>query len=637
MRIVDRIYDWDEEAEPIDLSNEDVGALRDAANELREEPVGADLFLAMWVAGNAACDEALVYFLSIAEDPGLLAEMTRIIEAAPREKLPPGLSAILLSVAARPELHAITRAKALQGVLYLAQESPALMRRLQAHLLELDLEGDGTYLAHAAKIMGFVLSHQQDEQLALQLRALLNVPPARSEAAFALGQLSLAAALGETDRQKAILAFEAASAMMHEALASSEIRADASLYALCIETLLRFHRDSGIDDVKHYVEAVSQAAFCYAVTTLPSDERSNGSSWMGNAALEGLRWFELASRLAKLEERLKARAWLNATMVIEEELLLIYNASRSILRRSDDGGIEAIIRPRISTSLLENRIQLATLEQWLEDNNSEPDSLQILSARAIVHEAMEASVHRHPRQAAVHSWAAADIVEKLPAPLVVEGRQLLKMTLADFDLEQSDPVLIQIWSSVVEELGKNSDYAADADARNYFNIVLYKTISFVISRRSLSASSIDGIAYLYNRDNKKPPLEKDLQKDYFRFLQATPLRSTCSRETNDLGSGRADIHFHRNGITWVAELKKTDSNHDLDGLLKNYGLQTTAYQRSSYTYCILMVLDLVDRGGNASHVREAVGVRRITPDVGDTTYSVVVCRVQGRLKSPHDL
>ncbi|MDM9627639.1 hypothetical protein QTL95_17185 [Rhizobium sp. S152] len=197
--IVDRILGWDPADAPVDLSNEGIAGLREAADELRDEPSGADLFVAMWIAQTLVCDEALIYFLSVAEDPGMLAEMTRVIAACPRTQVPLSLPVTMLQIAARKGLHPITRAKALQGVLYLVQSGPSAMRRLQAHLLELEFDDDQTYLAHAANIMGFVLSHVEDNELLGHLHGLLQIPGARAEAAVALGQLSLAAGIADPD------------------------------------------------------------------------------------------------------------------------------------------------------------------------------------------------------------------------------------------------------------------------------------------------------------------------------------------------------------------------------------------------------------------------------------------------------
>ncbi|MBY5794931.1 hypothetical protein [Rhizobium leguminosarum] len=168
-------------------------------------------------------------------------------------------------------------------------------------------------------------------------------------------------------------------------------------------------------------------------------------------------------------------------------------------------------------------------------------------------------------------------------------------------------------------------------------LILFTTLSFAFSRTNLTAGAIVGVDYLFNRNRTTPPPERDLQKDFFSFIQSTAPRQIAVRERSDRGGGRADIDFVLNGVNVVAELKKTDADHDLEGLARTYGLQTAAYQRSSCTFCVLMVLDLVDRRGAAAHIRERVSVQEVIPPAGKTRYSVVVVRIQGMLRAPNEL
>src|SRR5690606_36460052 len=103
-------------------------------------------------------------------------------------------------------------------------------------------------------------------------------------------------------------------------------------------------------------------------------------------------------------------------------------------------------------------------------------------------------------------------------------------------------------------------------------------------------------------------IERDLHKDYFGFLQSTPLRELAQSESRDVAHGRVDVYFARNGVKTVAELKKTHNNRTLGRLADEFGLQAIAYQRTNVRFCILMVLDLFDRGGGSDHLSNLVGV-----------------------------
>ena len=184
-------------------------------------------------------------------------------------------------------------------------------------------------------------------------------------------------------------------------------------------------------------------------------------------------------------------------------------------------------------------------------------------------------------------------------------------------------------------MGTGQDYRGSE--QEFFIQILYYTIGFVMSRENLTPSAVPGVEYLINQNSKAPPMEADLHKDYFGFLQATPLRELTQREANGVAHGRVDVYFSRDGVKTVAELKKTHDDFSLNELVDKFGLQATAYQRTNVTFCILMVLDLVDRGGGSDHLRNLVGVHQKIPRGGTTEYSVVTLRVQGRKKFPSAL
>ncbi|KQW55108.1 hypothetical protein [Ensifer sp. Root127] len=315
----------------------------------------------------------------------------------------------------------------------------------------------------------------------------------------------------------------------------------------------------------------------------------------------------------------------------------IYEASRSILLHTKDGGVDAIVRPPIADGLQRDRVRLTMLEQWLEENQQSADAPTVAAVRGMIAEALEDSLRRRPWRAAAPKDAVAEALSWLPPNLAENAREHLQSSLVNFDLGFTDPILLEIWSGLATGLLRNKDYRDNSHAGALFNTILYSTLSFLFSRTNLTVSAVSGIEYLFNRDKANPPIEKDLQKDFYSFLQSTALRSVAIRERNDLGGGRSDIDFVLGGATVVAELKKTDVNHDLEGLTKAFGLQTAAYQRSSYTFCVLMVLDLVDRRGDAPNVRECIGLQEVVPPGGTTKYSIVVVRIQGMRKPPHDL
>ncbi|TCA17365.1 hypothetical protein E0H68_06200 [Rhizobium leguminosarum bv. viciae] len=635
--VVRKIFDRGSGHPIVDLSGETLADLLSAIDELSDEAIASDLFHAMWTSRSPDCDAAISHNIDVAEDPGLVAEIARIVTLEPRVHLPDRFTSDLLRLADRRDRHPITRAQALKAAYVLSLGRPSDMRRLQAQLLDISLDDEPLFLQHAATVIGFILAHIRDDELLMVLNNLMAVKAAESEAAMSLGLLWMAEGLGATEETAALTAFEASLQLMRRAIEATEVRIDAELFSRCLTVLLAFAKNEQGVGLGDLIDEIHRIAFQYSATAFPSDDRARSDPWMGAPALEGIRWYELSIRIAQVDQRFRSRAWLHAARVIEEELVRLYAASRSILLHTRDGGIDAIIRPRISDGLQRDRARLATLEQWLEENQEAAHSPSVAAVRGMIAEALEDSLRRHPPAAAASEDAVAEALNQLPPDLAVGAREHLRSSLVNFDLEVTDPILLQVWSDLAAGLQRNDDYRNNSGARAFFNTILYSTLSFVFSRTNLTVSAVSGIDYLFNRDKANLPIEKDLQKDFYSFLQSTALRAVAIRERNDLGGGRSDIDFVLGGASVVAELKKTDVNHDLQGLAKAFGLQTAAYQRSSYTLCVLMVLDLVDRRGDAPNVRECVGLQEVVPPGGTTMYSIVVVRIQGMRKPPHDL
>lgn len=625
--------------ESIKLEEFPFAELTSASLALVDTPECVDFFCALVEAGTPSSFAAAVGLVDVVCDPGVIAEVVRYLAAHPRlsSDLLRALHTAFLNKSENRSNHHATRSQALLGALFLSQEQSSLLRRLQSHLLDVDVGDDGDYLRHVARVEGLVLAHVADNELQIQLEELLAVGAAEDEAAFSLGLLAIAQAIDEPDRDAALESFCYARGLMQRAIAASEGRSDALLYSHCLDVLLGFQNGSYDGKLGDLLQEVRTAASAYAAYLLPSNRPIDRSTWLGLASIEALRWAELASRLAALDMSLLKRAWLDAARVIEEELLRVFEATRSVLSRSADGGVEAIIRPRIVGSIQRNRYQLDVLEQWLEENSDSIASPIAAALRLEIAFAMEASLLRNPTDAAVISGTATAILASaaLPAALTANALSVLESAVSELYLRSTDPLLVEVFERTHNELLANPDYRNGA--QKFFTQILYYTIAFVASRENQTQSAISGVEYLFNRSVNAPPVEADLHKDYFGFLQATPLRELVLREVSGVAHGRVDVYFSRDGVKTVAELKRTHDDRSLGELVDEYGSQATAYQRTSVTFCILMVLDLVDRGGGSEHLRNLVGVYRKIPKGGATEYFVVCFRVQGRKNSPSTL
>ncbi|MBA4788659.1 MAG: hypothetical protein H2042_03095 [Rhizobiales bacterium] len=609
-----------------------------ASERLADEPEAVDFFCAVLALGTAEGIDAAARLSLSTADPFVMIEIVRALpHARPDDRGARVLQDAFIRQSARRERHHGTRSHALLGAMYVAQDRPSLLRALQSHLLDISPDDDGDYLRHAAKVQGLVLAHVHDPDLRAGLEALAAVPSAEDEAWVALGILHIADALDDRSRDGALNSFTESYECMQRAISATEVRYDAALYSACLRMLLAFQAGNHSDALHEHIACIKDAALTYCAFLLPSDRPSVVRGWLGSSILEGIHWSELGLRLAQLDLSLLKKAWLDAARIIEEQLVRAFDASRSILKRTTDGGVEAVIRPAIVAAMQGERSRLALLDEWLSENPGSVSTDAVIRIRLEIKTALEASLLRNPIEAAAAQATVADILSSndMSPGLGASAIGMLAASISEEYLRGTHPVIVGLLERLEGKLLANPDYRDDA--ATFFRLILFHTLLFVVSRENLTGNAVHGIDYLFNLSTASPPVEADLQRDYFGFLQATPLKETADREVTGIAHGRADVFFHRSGIKTVAELKKVDVDLGLPNLVDSYGLQTTAYQRTNMRFCILMVLDLLDRGGGSDHISNLVDVISKSPKSGHAEYSVVVFRVQARKRSPSSL
>ncbi|MBB3952510.1 hypothetical protein [Aureimonas jatrophae] len=624
---------------PVDLSDAGAPEIGDAIEELLNHPGGSALFVSLCQTGTAACLDGAAELVDRTPDPGVMVEVVCSLSAGLRidQATVRRLHKSFLAKAGDASWHPATRSQALMGALVLSGGRPGPTRLLQAHLIDTGTDDDGNYLRHATKVMGLLLAQVDDGDLRLALASLLDVPEAEDEASMALGLLALAQGLDESERSGAVRRFEEARSWFRRSAGAAEVRLDADLHARCLDFLLAFGEGGSPAEIHASIGEIRASAFAWSAHLVPSNRPLPRDPWSGAATLKGVHWASLAFRLGALETSLGEATWLNGAMVVEEELLMVYTASRSVFRRDADGGLEAVVRPRIVGALQRERRQLDVLDAWIDRRAVDgPERHAAMAMRSAVLAAMEASVTRNPTEASTARPTAVAIVRDsgLGPAEQREALELLQSTLASFDIELAEPIVAELWMALHERLLTNFDYRTKPLARAFFGVILFHTLGFLASRDNLGTTSTTGTDYLFDLSVTAPPVEDDLHRDYYGFLEATRLRPTDQKEAQGIGHGRADVLFEKDGFKIVAELKKHDRDSNLAELVRKFGLQTTSYQRTNVTFCILMVLDLVDRGGGGGHIREKVAVVEKIPGSGATTYSVVVFRIQGRQRSP---
>ena len=528
------------------------------------------------------------------------------------------------------------RSQCLKAAMILAQSDRSLLRRLQADLLELDPSDDGLFLRHAARVAGAVLAHDPSDDLRHVLIGLADVPDATDEAAVELGLDWLRTGLDATTPDAALDAFGKARDWFARAEAATETRIDANLYRNCLDILVEFQAGKSGEGLTGKVDAVLRSAFEYTAFLSMHDREPETASWLGAKDLERIGWSTLALRLESLADKVSRSAWLKVAVTMEEELLSIYSASRTMFSRDADGGLERVLRPKIAGTFGRELRSLNILEQWIDENAGSAMVGEAENLRNLVREAREDTARHRPTGAAAGSSPTAAIIERLPEPVRETVSARIEADALNLLDETVSRTVDDTLRSVIEALQANLDYQR-ADARKFFDVILGAVTRFVVSRYRLSTATFPGVAYLFNRDLQNPPLEEDLQHDFINHLLGTSLAEICTPEARDLGGGRVDVLFTYRWIKTTSELKRSFPKRTPAALVDKYGPQAISYQGTNVSLAILMVLDLFDRRGAQPDIRDQISVHFRSIADSSVEHAIVLFRLQGRRHTPSDV
>ena len=604
-------------------------------DEVGNGPLSSDVFEAICGLSDPTVREhALRILVAKLRDPGGAHEVVALLCGGlmvPQDLLRPtfdGLSALSFD----RQNHYGVRAAALKGALYLAQGNAAWLYRLQGGLLELTMSDDPPFLRHAAAVVSVVASRRPDPPFVELLRALFAVPEASDEAAFGLGLVLLAQALGTRERTEALSLFDESRSWFAKASSNSEDRSDAGLFFETVGILLDFGNGAEPAAIQGSLKLVEQHLFDYLSTHLTNDSRPPDRSWIGLRTTEAVHWATLSLKLTEMAGSFAREAWLDGIRVIEEQLFHILTASRTLFNRTSHGGIEAVTGPRIETSFLKQKAHLAVLDEWLATKQQSPWHEQAQVFRSGVQKQLESAISRLSFDAASASstLAAVETIGGLSGTERLEITNLIAGVEREFNLQATDPIADEILQSMIGDLSQNADFCNHAAARSLFVKILLVTIRFVINCDNAQVSQAN--EYLFTKPDDKP-LEKAIQTDYMNAISQSSLNRFCTLEPQGVGGGRADVHFSYSGHNLVTECKRTfDKLTNVEALLA-FGGQLSGYQVSSVTFSALLILDLYDRAGSAENIRDRISVETVTPH-GNRSYSFAIFRVQGHRKTP---
>jgi len=601
-----------------------------ALGDIPEGPGFIDAFcrLTKWIF-LANVQDAVLQMIEQVEDALLLAQMVDCLEQI--ESIPQSFGRTAWRALSHgfesKNNHPWMRAQALRGALVVAQSDPSLVRRLQACLLDVAADDDPTFLRHVAKVTGAVLQRDPHDDFRSLLGRIVEVEGAADEAALELGLDQLRQGLLAGSRGTVVVALQTAHKWFCRSLAQSEQRADASLYEICTRILIDVQGRGLHSDLHLQLPELRHRALEFSAY---ASHRHPSRSWLATSAKERFHWLSMASKLAVAAHTLTREFWLEAALVIEDELLSIFFGNRKFFGAEDGHGVDLVARDALVDGLKHHRHYLAALDQWLVENASGGEAAGVSQLRKSITLSLENSVHRHPFEAST----SGRLVEVLMNAGYDEATATMAGSQIDISIDRNQQVS-KIWQTLMLGLGDNENFRGGGNAKALLEFLCTLLLRFLDFRANTGVSTDPAAEYVFRRGSDLP-VEHDLQLDFLKFL-ATNDAPSFKAEARDVGGGRADIAIEFRAVKTIIEVKKDPSVPDNATLARRYAGQTSGYLTTGASFGFLLVLDLTDRGGAQPNIRDQISVERKTPNGSSVEYHIVVARIQGRRKTPHAL
>lgn len=560
--------------------------------------------------------------------------LTEMVDALDACQLPDGTASDVFmaflqkAVDVSGALTGYARAVALEGAFRLAASDRRMQLRLLDALLGIQVSDESLFLRHAAKIMGIAHSHWREAELVDRLRLFAECEDTAYEACFELGMAGLASALDEPKRAVANTIFLDSLQWFKKAESLKEAAPEAALYGECLTLLTDF--DAHKSDVELRARSVAIQKSAFELLTWHAD--ANAPSWLGARHVQAACWNDLAGTLTSLADSLQQVSWWEPRVVIECQVLAAYSAGRTILKRSRDGYLETLLRPRIESSIAKREGQAYLLKCWLKQNREHeqvPEADAILNGidRLMI---ADAEVQRNPTEAAAVWAPVAAVLSQARCSKETERRAIEVVSNAyAFSLEGLSTAEIEIFDLCLASVEHHPDYRDSVRGAKLFGTILLWTTRFLKNRLEITKKDDPSVTYLFETSDGTLPPESALQDDYFRWISTQS--ASGEMEPTNLGGGRADVALKATGERMVIEIKREMDDASFDSLASHYAGQTTDYQNVSIRLGFLLVLDLTaPKLDGTPHIRTLVQCRSICRSGEIEPRQVVIVKVPGR-------
>jgi len=222
----------------------------------------------------------------------------------------------------------------------------------------------------------------------------------------------------------------------------------------------------------------------------------------------------------------------------------------------------------------------------------------------------------------------ADIAAKWAK--IIEPR-LLVTGENDISRPEQDPTQREILEGIKAELAENAAYSGEVGAT--FLLLVRETLRFLARTFDVALDYTSAFS-----ERSAAPLEAELQRHFYWYLDATPFSGRTYMEVPNIGTGRADVVVHMDGGgRLVSEIKRELGDASRSALETSYLAQALEYQSSSVPLGQMIVLDLTEHPKGVEPIAESIWVAHRRSPAGKVVQSAVVVVVRGNRPRPSAL
>lgn len=556
-----------------------------------------------------------------------LMEIVDLVDLAPDENVA-ALFQIFINTFTDVTNTPACQSAALDGALRYVIRKPSLRFELVSNLLKITEEDDRDLIRSAARVIGVVHANWPETELFDKLVELAENVDVIDQVAFEIGACKIQFALNSRDVKTIERELDDSKYWFERSLNANTNRHDSAIYLECVKCILDFHRGLLLDAEEISAKIKKHATF------LRAWNRSNANPpWLLNETIQLLYWDTLACKLSRLSSELLKPSWYEAAVVVETLLIAIWTASKSLLMRDSESGLEAFVRPRIQGTIGATAGQAHALKEWLR-RNEENNDFETLNELALQIDSVvrESSSSGNSNIETLNLnfeeiINESSIVDKSFAYQAISNSLLLSMR----NVTVQEQTIIE---HCIEFVKDHPDYQKEL-YHVLFDSILVWTIRFLSTRLEMTKKDEPVLDYLFRQNDGKKPKEDKIQVDYKNVMVSTI--GGTEVEVMNVAGGRADVLFRLNTERIITEVKREERDSSFDSLFEEYSPQAADYQNVSGRLGFVLVLDQTTPDTGTPHISTLVKPIQLTRQGESTPRMLVFVKVPGERLRPSDL